>query len=261
MWDQRLLNFKDGTNFTKVHTIQNKANLSQSVILNQENPMKALVAGATGETGRRIVKVLAEKQIPVRALVRDLDKGTEILPDTAELVLGDVLKPETLKTAIADSTVLICATGATPSFDFTAPYQVDYQGTKNLVDAAKATGIEHFVLVSSLCASQFFHPLNLFWLVLYWKKQAEQYLQQSGLTYTIVRPGGLKNEDNSDAIIMSSADTLFDGSIPRMKVAQVCVESLYQSPAKEKIVEIIAKPDAPAQSWDALFASVSEPYH
>ena len=219
--------------------------------------MKAFVAGATGQTGRRIVQELVNKNIPVRALARNLEKGKEVLPSEVELVTGDVSKPETLGAAIADSTVLLCATGASPSLNPTLPYQVDYQGTKNLVDAAKAKGIEHFVFVSSLCTSKFFHPLNLFWLILYWKKQAEDYIQASGLTYTIVRPGGLKNEDNSDSVVMSSADTLFDGSIPRTKVAQVCVESLFQTEAKNQIVEIVAKAEAEELSWEELFAKVA----
>lgn len=218
--------------------------------------MKAFVAGATGQTGRRIVKQLIEHNIPVRALVRDQQKGRQTLPSEAELVTGDVLDPQSLKTAIADSTVLLCATGASPSFDPTGPYKIDYEGTKNLVDVAKQQGIEHFVLVSSLCVSQFFHPLNLFWLILVWKKQAEDYIRQSGLTYTIVRPGGLKNEDNQDAIVMKSADTLFDGSIPRTKVAEVCVEALSIPSARNKIVEVIAKPEGTQPSFEQLFASV-----
>lgn len=218
--------------------------------------MKALVAGATGQTGRRIVKELVDRGIPVRALVRDLEAARAILPTEVELVIGDVLKPESLEKAIGDSTVLLCATGAKPSFDPTGPYQVDYQGTVNLTNAAKAKGIQHFVLVTSLCVSKFFHPLNLFWLILYWKKQAEDYLQKSGLTYTIVRPGGLKNEDNADGILLSSEDTLFDGSIPRMKVAKICVESLLQPAAKNKIVEAIAQPDKQQESWEGLFGKV-----
>jgi uncharacterized protein YbjT (DUF2867 family) len=91
---------------------------------------------------------------------------------------------------------------------------------------------------------------------LVWKKQAEEYLQKSGVPYTIVRPGGLKNEDNSDAIVMAGADQLFDGSIPRTKVAQVCVEALSQPAARNKVVEIVAKPDAPAQPLESLFAAV-----
>ncbi len=219
--------------------------------------MKAFVAGATGETGRRIVQELVKRNIPVRALVRDLEKARGILPTETELVVGDVLNPGSLSGALADSTVILCATGAKPSFDPTGPYKVDYEGTKNLVDAAKAKGIEHFVFVSSLCTSQLFHPLNLFWLILVWKKQAEEYIQKSGLTYTIVRPGGLKNEDNPDPVVMSSADKLFDGSIPRTKVAQVCVEALLQPAARNKIVEIVAKPETPQKSFEELFAAVA----
>lgn len=219
--------------------------------------MKAFVAGATGETGRRIVQELIARNIPVRALVRDIEAAKSILPGGVDLVQGDVLEPATLSAGIADSTVLLCATGAKPSLDPTGPYKVDYEGTKNLVDAAKAKGIEHFVFVSSLCTSKLFHPLNLFWLILVWKKQAEEYLQKSDLTYTIVRPGGLKNEDNSNPIVMQSADTMFDGSIPRQKVAQVCVESLFESASHNKIVEIISKEDAAAKSFTELFTAVA----
>jgi uncharacterized protein YbjT (DUF2867 family) len=218
--------------------------------------MKAFVAGATGETGRRIVSELVQREIPVRALVRNIDTARAILPAAVELVVGDVLDPSTLPTAIGDSTVILCATGAKPSLDPTGPYQVDYQGTKNLVDVAKAKDIEQFVFVSSLCVSKFFHPLNLFWLILYWKQQAEDYLQTSGLNYTIVRPGGLKNDDNPNPVIMSAADTLFDGSIPRQKVAQVCVESLTNPQSRNKILEIVSSPTAPAKSWEELFAAV-----
>ncbi len=219
--------------------------------------MKAFVAGATGETGRRIVQELVKRGVPVRALVRNLEAARVVLPPEVELVVGDVLQPATIEAAIADCTVLLCATGARPGFDPTAPYRVDFEGSRNLVDVAKAKGIQHFVFVSSLCVSQFFHPLNLFFLILVWKKKAEEYLQRSGLTYTIVRPGGLKNDDTPDAVVMSAADTLFEGSIPRAKVAQVCVEALYQPAAKNKVVEIVARPASPVLEVAELFASVA----
>ncbi|MCF2972174.1 SDR family oxidoreductase [Synechococcus sp. Nb3U1] len=216
--------------------------------------MQAFVAGATGETGRRIVQELVGRGIRVRALVRSRELAAQVLPPEAEIVVGDVLDPATLKAGMEGCTVVLCATGARPSWDPFQPYRVDYEGTKNLVNMAKSQGIQHFVLVSSLCVSQFFHPLNLFWLILVWKKQAEQYLQKSGLTYTIVRPGGLKNQDNNDGIVLSKADTLFEGSIPRTKVAQVAVESLFQPAARNRIVEIVAKPEVPNQDWSSLFA-------
>jgi uncharacterized protein YbjT (DUF2867 family) len=217
--------------------------------------MQVLVVGATGQTGKHIVRQLVERKISVKALVRNLEKAKELLPSEVELVVGDVLQPNTIENALSDCNVLLCATGATPSLDPTGPYQVDYQGTKNLVDAAKSKKIEHFVLVSSLCVSKFFHPLNLFWLILYWKQQAEFYIRQSGLIYTIVRPGGLKNEDNDDNIVMSSADTLFEGSIPRQKVARVCTEALFTPEARSKIVEIIATSEAENKTWSQLFSS------
>jgi uncharacterized protein YbjT (DUF2867 family) len=216
--------------------------------------MRVFVAGATGKTGKHIVRQLINNDIAVTALVRNLERGRTILPDTVKLIEGDVLSPASYESALNDCNALICATGASPSLDPTGPYKVDYEGTKNLVDAAKEHDLEHFILVSSLCTSKFFHPLNLFWLILYWKKQAENYIQSSGIPYTIVRPGGLKEEDNADKIIMSSADTLFEGSIPRQKVAQVCVEALSQPRAKSAIVEIIASPDAQSKSWAELFA-------
>ena len=220
--------------------------------------MKALVVGATGETGRRIVRTLISKNIPTKVLVRDRQKAQEVLSNAVEVAVGDVLDRASIETAIADCTVLLCATGASPSFDPTGPYQVDYEGTKNLVDVAKAHNIEHFVIVSSLCVSRFFHPLNLFWLILWWKKQAEDYLMKSGLTYTIVRPGGLKNDDtDTRPIVMAPADTLFEGNIPRLKVAETCVAALTDPASKNKIVEIVAQENAAPKPYAEMFAGVS----
>ncbi len=220
--------------------------------------MKALVVGATGETGRRIVRALVAQGIATKALVRDREKAQEILPSPVEIVIGDVLDKSSIAAAIADCSVLLCATGARPSFDMTGPYQVDYEGTKHLVDAAKAHNIQHFVLVSSLCVSRFLHPLNLFWLVLWWKKQAEGYLINSGVPYTIVRPGGLKSEDTDDRpLIMAPADTLFEGNVPRLQVAEACVAALTIPAARNKIVEVVAQEKATSKSFAELFAGVA----
>ncbi|GAB4217639.1 MAG: SDR family oxidoreductase [Synechococcales cyanobacterium] len=219
--------------------------------------MQVLVAGATGETGRRIVQVLVKRGIPVRALVRDPEKARAILPAAAEIVVGDVLQPDTLTTALRGCTVVISATGARPGLDPLAPFQVDYQGTKNLVNAAKSAQIEHFVLVSSLCVSEFFHPLNWFFLVLFWKKQAEEYLQISGIPYTIVRPGGLKNEETSGGLVLAEADTLFEGSIPRQTVAEIAVEALVQPLARQRIVEVVTRADQPRRPVAEVLAGLT----
>lgn len=221
--------------------------------------MQVFVAGATGETGRRIVQILHDRQIPVRALVRDRAAAQSLLPAEVECVVGDVLDPNGLRSAIAGCTALIIATGARPSFDVTGPYKVDYEGTKHLVQAAQAAGIEHIVLVSSLCVSQFFHPLNLFWLVLFWKQQAEAVIKRSGIPYTIVRPGGLKNDPPTLPLVMAPADTLFEGSLSRQQVAAVCVEALLHPQARNKVVEIVARADAPVQAIADSFALIPSP--
>ncbi|MGD1900925.1 MAG: SDR family oxidoreductase [Geitlerinemataceae cyanobacterium] len=217
--------------------------------------MKVCVFGATGRTGRRVVEELVRCEIDVRAVVRDRDRAS-VLPAGVETVVADVGDSAAVTAAIAGCSDLICATGATPSLNAFGPFAVDYIGTKNLVDSAKAQNLDRFVLVSSMCVSNFFHPLNLFWLVLFWKKQAEEYLATSGLTYTIVRPGGLKDEDDDRKIVMESADTLSEGSIPREKVARVAVEALSQTDANNKIVEVVAREDAPDRPISALFAGV-----
>lgn len=217
--------------------------------------MNVLVVGATGKTGRYVTTQLQASGMTVKALVRDRSKA--YFADTVEVVVGDVLRPETLRTAMTGCDAVICATGAAPSFDVTGPYQVDFVGTKNLVDVAKTAGVRRFVIVSSLCVSKFFHPLNLFWLVLYWKKQAEEYIVQSGLTYTIVRPGGLRSEDTGEAIVMASADTLFDGGIARQKVAQVCIAALSEPAAENKIVEVVTSAEVQEQVLGDLFAGVT----
>lgn len=217
--------------------------------------MKVLVVGATGKTGQWVTTQLGAGDMSVRAMVRDRAKAG--FSDAVEVVVGDVLKPDTLNAAMAGCDAVICATGAAPSFDVTGPYQVDFAGTKNLVDVAKAVGVKRFVIVSSLCVSKFFHPLNLFWLVLYWKKRAEEYIVSSGLTYTIVRPGGLRSEDSGEAIVMTGADRLFDGGIAREKVAQVCIAALSEAAAENKIVEVVTSAEAQEQSFGELFAGVT----
>jgi uncharacterized protein YbjT (DUF2867 family) len=218
--------------------------------------MKVFVTGATGATGQLIVQQLIEQGMTVRALVRDLETARKMLPATTDLVEGSILDSLAVNQAIADCHVIICAAGARAGIDVTGPYWVDYEGTKILVEQAQAKNIKHFVLVSSLCVSQFFHPLNLFGLILVWKKQAEEYLQKSGLTYTIVRPGGLRNDASDQPLVMKSADQLFEGSIPRSKVAEVCIEALFSEQAKNKIVEIVCQSDAPQLSYQELFAKV-----
>lgn len=231
--------------------------------------LTVLVAGATGGTGKEVVKQLVDLGVPVRALVRDAAKARQELPpsDSVEIVTGDVFQYDTVERAMAGCNAVVCATGNRPSpLDPAGPFNVDYQGTQNLIGAASNAGCEAFVLVSSIGADELFFPLNLFYGVLFWKKRAEEKLQRSGLRYTVVRPGGLKNElgagEEEGAVVMGKAGTFglppkeTPGSILRSQVASVCVKALREPDAANKVIEIVAKADQPPTTLAEAFASV-----
>jgi nucleoside-diphosphate-sugar epimerase len=205
----------------------------------------------------------------VRAGVRDIEKAKETLPksDNLELVLADVTGgADLLGRAIAGSNAVIVATGFRPSFDITASWKVDNIGTKTMVDACQQRGIKRMVLVSSILVNgaaigQIFNPayivLNIFGLTLVAKLQAEKYMRKSGIDYTIIRPGGLKNDPPSGNIVLAKEDTLFGGSVSRDTVAKVAVESLRIPEASFKVVELVSSPDAPPKSIQELFAKLN----
>lgn len=144
-------------------------NWLQQLFTNRENNQKSsqsrgikmqvvLVAGATGGVGKRVVRRLVERNYQVRALIRDRQKAREILGDQVELFEADITIPETLTPELMENvSAVICCTGVkvqpvggdTP--DRAKYYQgikfympevvdspeiVDYQGIKNLVQAA-----------------------------------------------------------------------------------------------------------------------------
>jgi len=146
------------------------------------------------------------------------------------------------------------------------PLNVDFNGTLNLIEAAKRAGVTRFVLVTSIGADELANPLNLFWGVLLLKKQAELALARSGLTFTVVRPGGLKTKlragEAAGAVVMAAAGAYGfppmkrSGSILRSQVADVCVEALVCDAARDKVVEVVAETAAVDRPLGELFAGV-----
>lgn len=212
---------------------------------------KVLVAGASGRTGSLLVENLVSKGVPVRALVRDAFKARSVQQlKNCEVIEADLYKYETVKKAIGDCNVVICAIGARAfPFDPFSTYQVEYEGVLNLISAAKNQGIiKKFVLISTIGVTY----LQLIPL-LFWKKQAELYLQRSGLDYTIVRPGGLRNTIEPEEVVMQGPDSWIFGGISRRKVAEVCVSALLSPDASDKIVEVVSVPGSQRRSIEDLF--------
>ncbi|XP_074587665.1 uncharacterized protein At2g34460, chloroplastic [Curcuma longa] len=231
---------------------------------------KVFVAGSTGRTGRRIVEQLISRGYGVRAGALDLDKARNSLPrdPNVEFVRADVTEgSEQLAEAIGDADAVICATGFRYSWDIFAPWKVDNFGTVNLVEACRKIGVNRFILVSSILVNgaamgQILNPayivLNVFGLTLIAKLQAEQYIRRSGINYTIIRPGGLRDEPASGNIVMEPEDTLYEGSISREQVAEVAVEALFCPDAFFKVVEIVARAEAPNRSLKDQFSAIRQ---
>merc|ERR1711957_536704 len=93
---------------------------------------------------------------------------------------------------------------------------------------------------------------NAFGQVLDEKIDAENYLRASGLDYTIVRPGGLKAKPPTGALRISGEDTLNSGEISRDLVADVCIASLTDGKAKNKVLEIIEDDGTPPKVFNGL---------
>ena len=211
------------------------------------------MTGASGKTGWRVVDEALQRGLPVRAIVRP----HSVLPPSLakaeqqgdlEVKRLELQTAEALHHALSGCTALVIATGARPSINLAGPLQVDAFGVRAQLSACKAVGLQRVVLVSSLCAGRWRHPLNLFGLILVWKRLGERWLETSGLDWTVVRPGGLSEDDSrsgQEGIVFSAADQQQSSSIPRRLVAQVCLDALAEPAASSRIIEITSSTQQP----------------
>jgi len=145
--------------------------------------MTVLIAGGTGILGTRVVHLLTARGIAVRVLTRDPARARHLAGDRVEIVPGDVREPETLAEATAGVETVISAIQGLSGAGGDNPQTVDGGGNANLIRAARAASVEHFILISVQGVTPD-HPMELFRM----KFRAEQELQASGLTWTIIRP-------------------------------------------------------------------------
>ena len=201
--------------------------------------MKIAISGASGKTGYRITEEAVKKGFKVKQIVRQSSKVSEGLKST-QIVRVSLNNDQDLDKALEDVDALIIATGARASFDLTGPAKVDALGVYKQLQSCKRVGIKRVILVSSLCSGKLFHPLNLFGLILIWKKVGENFLIKSNLEWTIIRPGGLKESEDIrlENINYSREDIQDNGSIPRRLVAKCCIDSLNTKKSINKIIEV-----------------------
>ncbi|KAG8061547.1 hypothetical protein GUJ93_ZPchr0003g17992 [Zizania palustris] len=243
-----------------------------------------LVTGAGGRTGNIVYNKLKERseQFITRGLVRT-EESKQKIGGGDGVYIGDIRDQNHLVPAVQGIDALIILTSAVPKMkpgfdpskggrpefyyeDGLYPEQVDWIGQKNQIDTAKAAGVKHIVLVGSMGGTNPNHPLNSLGNgnILVWKRKSERYLADSGVPYTIIRPGGLQDKDGGvRELIVGKDDELLQTdtkSIPRADVAEVCVQALQYEETKFKALDLASKPEGtgtPTKDFKSLFSQVT----
>ena len=215
------------------------------------------ISGASGKTGFRIAEELMAYGDHPRLLMR----SSSVIPNTlmnAEQVRLSLQDPNALDSALKGVDALVIATGARPSIDLFGPMRVDAWGVRSQVESCLRVGVSRVILVSSLCAGRWRHPLNLFGLILVWKRIGEQALENSGLDWTVIRPGGLSEREETleeEGVYWSGPDQQESNSIPRRLVARCCLEALNNPASIGRILEVTSSASQPITSLpDALMS-------
>ncbi|AFY53866.1 NmrA-like family protein [Rivularia sp. PCC 7116] len=200
------------------------------------------LAGASRGVGREIANCLTAQNLQVKALLRTEEKRQELEAMGIKVVSGDALNVDDVESAILGEEsieTVISTIGGVPKDSERA----DYLGNKNLIDAAVKAGVKKFILISSIGSGNSANAippqaLETLKPVLIEKEKAENYLIASGLTYTVIRPGGLKSEPSTGNGILTE-DPKIAGTIHRADVAQLVCKSLNSEKTNNKVLSAI----------------------
>ena len=199
------------------------------------------LAGASRGVGREIAKCLVEQNQKVKALLRSEASRPELEAMGITVVMGDALDATAVEQAMLGEPIhaVISTIGGLPKEGDRA----DYLGNKNLIDAAVKAGEQKFILVSSIGSGESvvaLPPQALLTLkpVLIEKEKAEKHLIESGLTYTVIRPGGLKSEPATGNGVVTE-DYKVAGTIHRADVARLVCQCLFSDAANNKILSAV----------------------
>ena len=204
------------------------------------------VAGASRGVGFEVVKGLRSRGLTVGVLLRNADTGPQLAALGAQVYLGDALDMAAVQTALMDFGGLqsfgVVTTVGGKGIERDEP-RSDYLGNRHLIDAAKPLPCDQFLLVSSISVRESaiaLPPSVLETLrpALLAKAKAEEHLMASGLTYTILRPGGLLSDPGTGSGLLS-LDPAISGSITRIDVATLILRCLASPQARNQVLSAV----------------------
>lgn len=212
-----------------------------------------LVVGATGGIGHLVVAEALREGYSTRALVRNPEKAARLLPPEAEIVTGDVTRPDTLPPAVAGVDAVILTLGSDGGGN---PELVDYGGVRNVLEALGGRRVRIVLMTSIGLTSR----AGGYGQLLDWKRRSERLVRASGLPYTIVRPGWFDyNDADQHRLVALQGDvrhtgTPADGAVARRQLAQVLVQAVGSDAAVDKTLELISETGPATTDFDAFFA-------
>ena len=204
--------------------------------------MRVLVAGAHGKTARRLVRMLAEDGHEVRGLVRKEEQTGDVEADGAEPVVLDLEAEKIggeIGSALEGCHAIVFAAGAGPGSGAERKETMDYGGAAKLVEAAEGRGVRRYLMLSAMGASDPEGGSEGMRPYLRAKARADERLEESGLDYTIIRPGSL-TEDAGTGDIEAAGRLGRRGEIPREDVARTFAAALEDENTYHKTFEILS---------------------
>jgi uncharacterized protein YbjT (DUF2867 family) len=182
------------------------------------------IVGGHGRVAMRLAKLLAERGDSPRGIIRQTEQADDLEAIGAEPIVLDIENRE-ISDAVAGADAVVFAAGAGPGSGPARKRTVDYGGAVALVEAAQQHEIRRYVMVSAMGANRPERWSDRIRPYYEAKAEADGYLADSGLDYTIVRPGGLTDEPGTGRVEI--AERLERrGSVSRDDVAAVIAEVL-----------------------------------
>jgi uncharacterized protein YbjT (DUF2867 family) len=221
--------------------------------------MTVLVVGATGSIGRLVVDEAIRQGHVVHALVRNPAKASQ-LPRKAQVVTGDVTRPDTLSGVTEGVDAIVFTLGSDGAGKVGAE-SVDYGGVRNILTALGSRKAR-IALMTSIGVTNRTGAYNRSTEAHDWKRRSERLVRASGLSYTIVRPGWFDyNGPNEHRLVLLQGDRrqagdASDGAVARRQIAEVLVHSLTSDRAVRKTFELVATAGPAPHDFDSLFAAL-----